>query len=308
MSKSKIYKSFVKIDNVIMGVQEAVMTNELPAGMYEVQYNAQMGAVAYLPMTSKHDKIVNMNNGEFAHVLKDIKQFLTAETRQAFHDMGFLYKNSFLLHGKPGVGKTIIVNMLAQHIIAAGGVVLFNPDPRALPICYAMIEQVKPGTLVMVIFEELEEHLDDHEHELLSILDGETQKDNVVYVATTNFIGRIPPRIRRPGRFATVIEVHVPSREMREQYLREKLSDETLLSEILKATDGFTIDEVREVVRAHVCLKHDLKSVIKRIKEIQKMNDTDDTYRQDRDDEQTQFAQALANFVGGGRKMIEKRR
>ena len=77
---------------------------------------------------------------------------------------------------------------------------------------------------IMVIWEEFENWVAGYEADILNILDGVHQVDNVFYIATTNYIQQIPPRIRnRPSRFADVIEIGPPSANLRKAYIEAKI-------------------------------------------------------------------------------------
>ena len=225
----------------------------LVPGAYELQYNDKIGLLINLISTNS-DSLIDLPSPEYTQVVGEISQFLKPETKTRFKEMGFLYKRSMLLEGPPGTGKTCIVNRVAQKVIDAGGIVIFNPDPRLLEMAYEQLNDIQPNTMTLVIFEELDQLLRKHEGSLLSVLDGEIQKDNVVYVATTNFINEIPGRVLRPGRFSSVIKVGFPTTEAREAYLKAKNVGAKDVKTILKSTENFSIDELTEVVRANYCL------------------------------------------------------
>jgi len=57
---------------------------------------------------------VILNPNVFERILEDVKLFLTSETR--YRDLGVPYKRSYLLHGKPGCGKTSFISALAGEL------------------------------------------------------------------------------------------------------------------------------------------------------------------------------------------------
>src|ERR1035437_384054 len=118
----------------------------------------------------------------------------------------------------------------------------------------------------MVIFEELDQLIENYETSLLNLLDGEIQKPNVIFVATTNFIDKIPTRIRRPGRFSSVIHVDFPTAITRHFYLTKKIGHSLELDGWVEKTKNFSIDELKETVLAVKCLGYNLDTIIDRIR------------------------------------------
>lgn len=267
MSNLHKYTKLVKCENMIKGVNEVEILNKLPPGMYTVEFLTSSGEVALSPMKTTHDELLQLPGTEYDQIVQEMELFLTKECRTGFKDLGYMYKNSWLLYGRPGTGKTCIANRLAQMVIERGGIALFNPLPAWLEMVYHLIDQTNPGMLVLTIFEEIDDLVKHAESTFLNILDGEVQRDNTMYVATTNYINKIPKRILRPRRFASVIEVKEPSFEARTAYLIHKLGrTHSMLNAIIKSVDGLTIDEIGEVVRSVVLLKKPLAETIERIR------------------------------------------
>ena len=260
------YTHLIRIENLIKGVKDVEVFDKLRSGMYTVEYIQQTGEVALIPMKTTHDDLMRLPDTEFDAIERKMEMFLTEDCKARFKKRGYMYKISWLLHGRPGTGKTCIVNRLSQMVMEKNGIVLFNPDPRFIEGVYALLEQTNPDSLVLIVFEEMDETLRRHEGELLNVLDGEVQRDKTMFVATTNFIDRIPKRILRPRRFSSVVEVKEPSKAARSAYIKQKLSDYKNVSHLIEATDGLTIDEIGEVVRSVDCLGEDLDETVARIK------------------------------------------
>jgi len=238
----------------------------LPPGAYTLRWDQHRG-LFFDKINMHYDQLIDLPSDEYDYVMKRINTFLSADTQQAFEDYGFLYKWNCLLHGVFGTGKTCIVARVSEKIIQKGGVVLFNPDPRLIGQAFKMIDDVQPNRTTMVIFEEFEGVLDKFENHMLSLLDGEIQKNNVVYMATTNYIEQIPARLKRPGRFATILEVKFPNADARKQYLTMKLKpqDQEEIPAWVRATAGLSIDELKETVLSVKCFKNTLEETVQRI-------------------------------------------
>jgi len=196
---------------------------KLPSGVYETfLVDSPFGKTPlFREFKSVHDDLVDLPSAEYRQVLSEIDTFLDPKTEIKYNDMGFVYKRGVLLHGKPGTGKTCIINKVVQKVVKnKKGIVLFNPDVHELSIILDSVSRTNPDSFIMVIFEEFETLGDSST--LLSLLDGEIQKDKVIYLATTNYFERLPERLIRPGRFASLIEVKAPDRKCRRVYLKSK--------------------------------------------------------------------------------------
>lgn len=262
----KQYAQFVKKDADFQPIAGAVdITKKLPTGIYQlVTDNA--GNLHFYKSEFTHDELIDLPNTEYDMIVSELELFMKEETKKLFKDYGFIYKRSTLLYGMQGSGKTCIVNRIARKHIDRGGIVLFNPNPILLETAYEVLNSIQPETPVLVVFEELDELIAKYESTLLNVLDGEIQKDNIIYMATTNHIDKIPARIRRPGRMSSVIEVNFPSAETRRFYLEKKLNIKEGLNEWVEKTSGFSIDELKETVQAVKCLGYDLETILARIR------------------------------------------
>lgn len=265
------YKNFVKHGDRFLANKEAPEVEKLEPGCYNAHHDFQFDMTFFEPITFKHDDLLELPSKAFQSVVTQIDTFLEPSTKQAFKDYGFLYKRSTLMYGQPGTGKTCLVNRIANKVVNQGGIVLFNPHPGELQSIYKVLDDVQPETMVLVVFEEIDSLVPRLEGYLLNILDGEIQKENVMYLATTNFIDRIPSRLLRPGRLSSVIEVGFPEIEEREFYLNAKighLDDQKTIHEMAKRTENLSIDELKEVVSSTKCLKIDLDEVLERIYKV----------------------------------------
>lgn len=262
----------LRSDDKIFCINTEGMFDRLESGQYRVGMT-KTGDVFLEPMQVKTDKILRLPGSEFAAVTSELDHFLSEECRVAFGDLDYTYNDAWLLYGRYGTGKSYLVNRIAEMVIAAGGVVLFDPDPRFLTKAYQLIDSTSPGRLVLVVLEEFDSVAQGFEEILLKLLDGQNKRANTLFVATTNYIHKIPKRLMRPSRFPYVLAVKEPSREAREFYLRAKLvgERERFVEPLLDASEGFTIDELKEVTRSVVCLRRDLEETVARLKVTAKL-------------------------------------
>ena len=102
---------------------------------------------------------------------------------------------------------------------------------------------------------------------MLNILDGVKQIENVVYIATTNYPEKLQERItNRPSRFDRRYEVQMPSGEIREAYIKNKLTDEDLkkidIKKWVELTDGMSLSHLKELVISVVVMGKDFDESI----------------------------------------------
>lgn len=287
--------TFLKIGHEYQPIPAAETLTKLPPGIYTVKHDPRTDQVAFAESKITHDELVDLPGTAYDQVLQDLEYFFTTECIERFEYVKLLHKMNILLFGQPGGGKTCIVNRVSKRMIQENGIVLFNPPPAALREVFRVLDKLQPETRVLVIFEELDELIRNHgEGPFLHVLDGEVQKHNAMFIATTNYIDKVPARIRRPGRFPVRLEVGLPSLEARRHYVNLKLNDTHTASVIAELTDGFNIDQLKDVIRAHYCMKKPLTATLNELRREfgiyaaavnQSSNDDDDDWEECDEDE-----------------------
>ncbi len=235
---------------------------KIEAGVYE--FHSEMGLILR-PVDVVTDELIELPDPTCAQVLAGIEKFWTMESRYREH--GLLYKRSVGLWGPPGGGKTATLILLGRRLVAQGGlVILFN---RYTDDGLALLRRIEPERRVICIMEELDDLLENWEDEILSLLDGETQVDGVVYVATTNHYDKLPATItNRPSRFDEWIYVGMPSPQCRRVYL-EKIAvglDDKQIQQWVEDTEGFSVAHLKELAAAVLCLDHPYDAVLERLR------------------------------------------
>jgi DNA polymerase III delta prime subunit len=199
-------------------------------------------------------------------VLREIDEFWTVA--EDYRRLGLLHHRGLLLEGPPGTGKTSALHQAAALIVGRGDVVFFGEDISTVAEGLRAFRDVEPERRVVVMFEDMDEHLGYEQHALLQLLDGEATIDGVCYLATTNFVERFPARLLRPGRFDRIVHIGPPSYEGRLAYLTHKIGKiETApeIARLAKATAGLTFAHLRELVLAVYALKEPVADVIHRL-------------------------------------------
>jgi SpoVK/Ycf46/Vps4 family AAA+-type ATPase len=221
-------------------------------------------------MTTNLDELIILPDTNGDRVLESIKKFWARE--QQFRDHKFLWKRGVMLWGPAGSGKTSLIQLLSKEIVDRGGLAVFCGDPHLMSNALTMLRMIETVRPLVVFLEDIDAIVKDYgDSQLLALLDGEIQIDNVVYLATTNYPELLDKRIiNRPCRFDEVIKIDMPSEDARAVYLSAKshiLKDNPEeLHRWVKATKGFSVAHLRELLVAVECLGNDLDDVLHRLK------------------------------------------
>lgn len=245
----------------------------LPPGQYTIGQSENRG-IFFSKKNICLDELLILPDSTSEEILNGITHFWTQEKK--FREFSFLWKRGVLLWGPTGSGKTSLVQLLSKKIVELGGFSVYvdcpDVDARGLEI----LRRIEPTRPIVVMLEDIDAIIKRYnEATVLALFDGELQIDNVVYIATTNYPGRLDPRIiNRPSRFDVVKKIGMPSSASREVYLRHKhpaLSESTLKSWI-DATEDFSFAHLKELIIAVECLGQKFEDVIYRLREMMKLN------------------------------------
>jgi len=274
----------------------SVSFSKLEAGIYIISVD-KSGAVFLDPMSAMTDTLIRLPEFTSEKIIKEVEKFWSPKTKAKFNKRKLVYKRGIILHGKPGVGKSACVAQIMEAEVNSGGVVFFAPSPNLLYYvmkCIREIENVDRRCLV--VWEEFDSMIDRNESEFLSLLDGEMQIDNVVYLATTNYLDRIPNRFKnRPSRFASIVEVGLPNDATRRAYLENKIypEDKINIEDWVKATDGLTIDHIKDLIISVLCLDIPLQEAVDRLTKIDYTKEDEQDIAKKRDQHRRQLMENL---------------
>lgn len=241
---------------------------KLPSGCYRVVILNHQLALDRIKIVT--DKLIQFPDTKSDGVIAEVEEFW--KLKKKFQEFGFSHKRGFLLWGPPGSGKTCTLSIIINKMVKAGGLVIVADSPNHLAGILPQLRTIEPKRPVVIVWEDIDAVIDQYgESEVLSILDGESQIDNVVFIATTNYPEKLDKRItNRPSRFDKIVKIGMPSDEARALYLKDKIGDVVAKdgTDLVKETKGMSFAHMRELIVGIYCQGNDPKKVIDRLKKM----------------------------------------
>lgn len=243
----------------------------LPGGIYTLDMDE--GRIIFGNQPVNVDDLFYFPDSIGDQIIQEIETFWNSS--DSYASRGFKHRRGYLLYGPQGSGKSSIVQQTVSAIKERGGVVfLCTCAPSLLTAGLGIFRLVEPTRPVLCIFEDIDAIISQHgDKEILSLLDGESQIDFVLNLATTNYPEKLDKRlVSRPRRFDRIHKVGMPSAEVREAYLKKKLPDapKKEIDHLVKESDGFSFAAMAEIIISVKCLGNDLKETLDILKEMHK--------------------------------------
>ena len=272
---------FKRVNDQITIENKAEYLTEFPAGIYNI--GSTMNGIFFSQVNLISDEIIPVENSPTDEIINDINNFMSVETQNKYKEYGFVHKRGILMYGRGGTGKSTTITQVANNIVNRGGIVFFNAPPTLLAAVLPTIRQNNPNKIIGVIYEEFDEWLAGESAAMLSFLDGELQVNNIVFLGATNYISKIPERIKnRPSRFSKVIEITAPDINFRREFFKCKLKGDDLnrLDEFVTNTEGMVVDQLKDIIISVCCIGLSLSDAINKIKSMEKNGVGVDDYRE----------------------------
>ena len=203
---------------------------------------------------------------------------------ELFTRLGIEPHSGILLYGPPGCGKTLLAKVLASE--SEANMFLIN-GPEIMNKYYGETEakireifkEAKDNSPSIIFIDEIdaiapkrEEVYGDVEKrvvaQLLALMDGLTDRGNVIVLGATNRPEGVDPALRRPGRFDREFEITVPNEDGRLEILiihtrGMPVSDDVDLKDLASELHGYTGADIKSL-----CREAAMKSIRRYLPEI----------------------------------------
>jgi transitional endoplasmic reticulum ATPase len=203
---------------------------------------------------------------------------------ELFSGLGIEPHSGILLYGPPGCGKTLIAKVLASeseaNMFSINGPEIMNKyygetEARLRDI----FKEAKDNSPSIIFIDEIdaiapkrEEAYGDVEKrvvaQLLALMDGLTDRGNVIVLGATNRPDSVDPALRRPGRFDREVEISVPNEDGRLEVLfihtrGMPIADDVNLKNLASELHGYTGADIKSL-----CREAAMKSIRRYLPEI----------------------------------------
>ena len=203
---------------------------------------------------------------------------------ELFSRLGIEPHSGILLYGPPGCGKTLLAKVLSSesdaNMFSINGPEIMNKyygetEARLRDI----FKEAKENSPSIIFIDEIdaiapkrEEAYGDVEKrvvaQLLALMDGLTDRGNVIVLGATNRPDSVDPALRRPGRFDREIEISVPNADGRLEVLQihtrgMPIADDVELKILASELHGYTGADMKSL-----CREAAMKSIRRYLPEI----------------------------------------
>ncbi|MCH7757925.1 MAG: CDC48 family AAA ATPase [Thaumarchaeota archaeon] len=238
------------------------------------------------PSVDRKLRVTYEEVGGLGHEVKAMREIVELPLKhpELFSRLGVEPHSGILLYGPPGCGKTLIAKVLASE--SEANMFMIN-GPEIMNKYYGeteaklrdMFKEAKDNSPSIIFIDEIdaiapkrEEAYGDVEKrvvaQLLALMDGLTDRGNVIVLGATNRPDSIDPALRRPGRFDREFEISVPNEDGRLEILLihtrgMPVADDIDLKDLASELHGYTGADIKSL-----CREAAMKSIRRYLPEI----------------------------------------
>ncbi len=265
---------------LVVGIEPEDATVIGPETEIEIKpYSEDLAKAAEIPDVT-YDDI-----GGLDREIKLIREYveLPLKRPELLKELGIKPPKGVLLYGPPGTGKTLLAKAVANE---CGAKFYSINGPEIMSKYYGesearireVFEEARKNAPAIIYIDEIDAIAPKRGEtgeverrvvaQLLTLMDGLSEDERVVVLASTNRPDDIDPALRRPGRFDKEIEIGVPDKEGRKEILQihtrdMPLADDVDLDKLAELTHGFTGADLEAL-----CKSAGLKALRRAIRKI----------------------------------------
>jgi len=261
-----------EISVMILGnSMEFKISKMMPKGVVKINRSSNL-TILDEATSDKKVRITYEEVGGLQTVIKSMREIVELPLKhpELFSRLGVEPHSGVLLYGPPGCGKTLLAKVLATesdaNMYSINGPEIMNKyygetEARLREI----FKEAKDNSPSIIFIDEIdaiapkrEEVFGDVEKrvvaQLLALMDGLTDRGNVVVLGATNRPDSVDPALRRPGRFDREIEISVPNIDGRIEILQihtrgMPIGKDVDLKKLASELHGYTGADIKSLCR-----------------------------------------------------------
>jgi transitional endoplasmic reticulum ATPase len=261
-----------EISVVILGNQmDFNVQRVIPKVICRIEQSTRLTIMAEITSDRK-PRVTYEEIGGMKEQLKRLREIVELPMRhpEVFARLGIEPHSGILMYGSPGCGKTLIAKALASEseanfFIINGPEIMnkyYGETEARLRDIFKEARESAPSIIFIdeidAIAPKREEAFGDVEKrvvaQLLALMDGMSDRGQVIVLGATNRSESLDPALRRPGRFDREIEIGVPNVEGRLEILQihtrgMPLSEDIDLQELAARLHGYTGADIKALCR-----------------------------------------------------------
>ena len=242
-----------------------------PKGVVRIERTTNLTILSEVS-EDKKSRITYEEVGGLQEEIKVMREIVELPLRhpELFVRLGIEPHSGILLYGPPGCGKTLLAKVLASESDAT----MYSINgPEIMNKYYGETEaklrdifkEAKENSPSIIFIDEIdaiapkrEEAYGDVEKrvvaQLLALMDGLTDRGNVVVLGATNRPDSVDPALRRPGRFDREMEISVPNADGRLEVMQihtrgMPIADDVNLKSLAAELHGYTGADMKSLCR-----------------------------------------------------------